>query len=95
MFSGLTPAADSTVGGIVTLLAAAQAIGRVKERISATDKPIMFTFFNGVSRLMVVGHGLKKFRAYSQGASGFIWLLDLDHNEKRVWCVRLQDKLYH
>ncbi|KAI0213352.1 hypothetical protein LSAT2_001622 [Lamellibrachia satsuma] len=43
------PGADSTVTGLVTLLAVAEAIGKVKEDISKTDRPIMFTFFNGES----------------------------------------------
>ncbi|KAK2160163.1 hypothetical protein NP493_1662g00000 [Ridgeia piscesae] len=43
------PGADSVVTGLVTLLAVAEAIGKVKHKITKSDKPIMFTFFNGES----------------------------------------------
>ena len=42
------PGADSVVTGLVTLLAVAEAIGKVKHKITKSDKQIMFTFFNGV-----------------------------------------------
>lgn len=50
MFENIYPAADSSVSGIVTLLAAASALGKVKDTIDPeTSKPIMFTILNGVS----------------------------------------------
>ena len=49
MFEDMYPSADSAVTGIVTLLAAASALGKVKNRIDPSlHKPIMFSFFNGV-----------------------------------------------
>ncbi|XP_052272818.1 nicastrin-like isoform X2 [Dreissena polymorpha] len=49
LFDGLSPGADSAIAGIITLLAAAEAIGKVKETIQAAQlsHDIMFTFFNG------------------------------------------------
>ena len=49
MFEDNYPSADNQVSGIVALLAAAEAIGMVKEDIDQGDKDIMFTFFQGVS----------------------------------------------
>ena len=50
MFYDMYPSADSAVSGIVTLMAAAAAIGRVKKTMDLdTAKPIMFAFLNGVS----------------------------------------------
>ncbi|XP_057302420.1 nicastrin-like [Hydractinia symbiolongicarpus] len=51
-FHDFGPAADNGVTGIVTLLAAAKALGDYKRQLLATNrtdnlKPIMFTFFNG------------------------------------------------
>ena len=52
MFEDIYPSADSAVTGIVTLLAAAEALGKVKDSIKPeTHKHIMFTFLNGVSTL--------------------------------------------
>ena len=50
MFEDVYPSADSAVSGIITLLAAAEALGKVKDTMDpVNDKPIMFTFLNGVS----------------------------------------------
>jgi len=50
LFQYIVPGAYTTVAGFVTLLAAAQALGSVKESIDPVrDKPIMFAFFQGVS----------------------------------------------
>ncbi|XP_067679612.1 nicastrin-like isoform X2 [Haliotis asinina] len=51
MFHNEYPASDSTVTGIVTLLAVAEALGAVKHEIqnNSTAKDIMFTFFQGES----------------------------------------------
>ncbi|XP_046577349.1 nicastrin-like [Haliotis rubra] len=51
MFHNEYPASDSTVTGIVTLLAVAEALGAVKDEIqnNSTAKDIMFTFFQGES----------------------------------------------
>ena len=51
MFEDVYPSADSAVSGIVTLLAAAEALGKVKASIdpeSEDYKPLIFTFLNGV-----------------------------------------------
>lgn len=50
MFEDVYPSADNPVTSIVALLAAAEAIGKVKDSIrdSNTTKDIMFTFFQGV-----------------------------------------------
>ncbi|KAK2156905.1 hypothetical protein LSH36_202g04004 [Paralvinella palmiformis] len=50
LFQYIVPGAYTTVAGFVTLLAAAQALGSVKESIDPVrDKPIMFAFFQGES----------------------------------------------
>lgn len=50
LFQYIVPGAHSTVSGFITLLAAAQALGRVKDSIDpANDKHIMFAFFQGES----------------------------------------------
>jgi hypothetical protein len=51
LFNNEYPSADSTVSGIVTLLAAAKALYKVKDQIAlnATAKDILFAFFQGVS----------------------------------------------
>ena len=54
------PGADSTITGLVTLLAVAEAIGKVKEDISKTDRPIMFTFFNGVCNWPLYNNDISK-----------------------------------
>ena len=48
MFEDAYPSADNQVSGIVAMLAAAEAIGKVKEAVELADKDIMFTFFQGV-----------------------------------------------
>ena len=48
MFEDTYPSADNQVSGIVAMLAAAEAIGKVKETLELADKDIMFTFFQGV-----------------------------------------------
>ena len=48
MFDGVYPSADSAISGLVTLLATAQALGRVKEEFKGSDRRLMFMFFNGV-----------------------------------------------
>ena len=48
MFESSNASADNPVSGIVALLAAAEAIGKVKEDFQEGDKDIMFTFFQGV-----------------------------------------------
>ncbi|XP_074653328.1 nicastrin-like [Tubulanus polymorphus] len=48
MFDQMAPGADSVVTGVVTVLAAAQAIGKVKSDIlDSGSKDIMFSFFQG------------------------------------------------
>ncbi|XP_069115841.1 nicastrin-like [Argopecten irradians] len=47
MFENEYPGADSHVTGIVGLLAAAEAIGKVKDRITNSSKDILFAFFQG------------------------------------------------
>lgn len=47
MFEEAYPSADNQVSGIVAMLAAAEAIGKVKETVQQADKDIMFTFFQG------------------------------------------------
>ena len=55
MFEDVYPSADASVSGIVTLLAAASALGKVKSTIDpGTAKPVMFAFLNGVSADSVV-----------------------------------------
>ncbi len=50
MFEHMYPAAENTVVGFVTLLAVAEAIGKVRHRMEDPEhKPIMFAFFQGVS----------------------------------------------
>ena len=49
MFEDTVPAGDSTVSGLVTLLAVAEAIGKVKGELADSDRPIVFMLFNGVS----------------------------------------------
>ena len=50
LFQYMVPGVQSSVMGFVSLLAAAQALGQVKSSINPnTSKPIMFTFFQGVS----------------------------------------------
>ena len=51
MFEEAYPSADNQVSGIVAMLAAAEAIGKVKETVQQADKDIMFTFFQGVGFL--------------------------------------------
>ena len=53
MFDQTYPGDDSQVSGIVALLAAAEAVGKVKDKIKTADntRDIMFTFFNGVGLL--------------------------------------------
>ena len=51
-FHDLAPGADNGVTGIVTLLAAAHALGDYKrsmatKNVTADLKPVMFVFFNG------------------------------------------------
>ena len=53
MFEDIVPAGDSTVTGLVALLAVAEAIGKVKRHLSENDRPIVFILFNGVN---VNGH---------------------------------------
>ena len=48
MFEDTYPSADNHVSGIVALLAAAEAIGKVKEKIRDSPNDILFTFFQGV-----------------------------------------------
>ena len=57
LFDTLTPNAGGTAAGVVTLLAAAHAIGKVKDTLGDDHKPIMFTFFTGVG-----DHGNSKLR---------------------------------
>jgi len=54
MFDQTYPGDDSQVSGIVALLAAAEAVGKVKDKIKTADntRDIMFTFFNGVGGLL-------------------------------------------
>lgn len=51
MFEDIYPSADNPVTNLVALLAAAEAISKVKSKFkeSNTTKDIMFTFFQGVS----------------------------------------------
>jgi len=51
MFEDIYPSADNPATNLVAMLAAAEAISKVKEEIrgSKTTKDIMFTFFQGVS----------------------------------------------
>ncbi|KAI0213353.1 Nicastrin [Lamellibrachia satsuma] len=49
MFEDIVPAGDSTVTGLVALLAVAEAIGKVKRHLSENDRPIVFILFNGES----------------------------------------------
>ena len=44
----MVPGADSAATGVITLLAVAEAIGKVKKDITNKHRPIMFTLFNGV-----------------------------------------------
>ena len=53
MFDQLYPGADSAISGLVSLLAAAEAIGKVKEELREDSKPIMFTVFSGVRFLLI------------------------------------------
>ena len=48
LFVDIVPAGDSTVTGLVTFLAAAEAIGKVKKQLVPVDKSIVFMLFNGV-----------------------------------------------
>lgn len=48
LFENVNRSADNPVTSIVALLAAAEAIGKVKEEIT-DNKTILFTFFQGVS----------------------------------------------
>ncbi len=54
MFYDIVPSADSAAAGIVTLLAAAQALSNVSQLQDSSSLPIMYDFFNGVSS--VLGH---------------------------------------
>ena len=49
LYDGLAPGADSAATGIVALLAVAEALGQVKELFTDADRPIMLSFFHGVS----------------------------------------------
>ena len=53
LFDNLYPSADSAISGIVTLLAAAQALAEASHT-GKLDKPIMYSFFNGVSFRVVL-----------------------------------------
>lgn len=50
MFYNTDPAADSAVASFVTLLAAAEALGKVKQTLKehVLDRPLMLALFNGV-----------------------------------------------
>ena len=49
LFENIYPSADNHVTGIVGLLAAAEALGKVQDDIKTnTSKDIMFAFLNGV-----------------------------------------------
>ncbi|XP_061189000.1 nicastrin-like isoform X2 [Saccostrea echinata] len=47
LFENIYPSADNHVSGIVALLAAAEAIGKVKHHFTNDSKDILFTFLNG------------------------------------------------
>ncbi|XP_048778168.2 nicastrin-like isoform X2 [Ostrea edulis] len=47
LFENIYPSADNHVSGIVALLAAAEAIGKVKDHFNNNTKDILFTFLNG------------------------------------------------
>ena len=53
LFDNLYPGADAAISGIVTLLAAAQALA-YPSHTEPMDKPIMYSFFNGVSFKVVL-----------------------------------------
>ena len=55
LYDGLAPGADSAATGIVALLAVAEALGQVKEQFTDTDRPIMLSFFHGVSPCFAAG----------------------------------------
>ena len=50
MFYNTDPAADSAVASFVTLLAAVEALGKVKVKLqeAVKEKPLMFALLNGV-----------------------------------------------
>ena len=58
MYDLIYPSADSSVTGIVTLLAAAQALQKHKDMLSQADKTIMYSLFNGVSLVINTVHVL-------------------------------------
>lgn len=49
MFDGVGPGADSTVTGLVTLLAVAEALSKIKEEFRSNKTNVMFALFNGES----------------------------------------------
>ena len=63
LYDSLAPGADSAVTGIVALLAVAEALGQVKEQFTDADRPIMLSFFHGVSSCL----------AQTQTLSAAIW----------------------
>ena len=56
MFENIYPSADNHVTGIVGLLAAAEALSKYKDHIinKNDSKDILFTFFQGVSIMIMV-----------------------------------------
>ena len=54
MFEDHYPSADSAATGIVTLLAVAEALGKVKADFTDDDRPIMLSFFHGVTLTSLV-----------------------------------------
>ncbi len=54
MFYNEYPSSDATVTGIVTLLAVAESLGKIRVEIQTSEqaKDIMFTLFQGVSHFI-------------------------------------------
>ena len=48
MFDKVYPGANSPVTGLVSILAAAEALATAKEEVTQNDKPIAFVLFTGV-----------------------------------------------
>ena len=50
MFEDIAPGVDSSITGVITLLAVIHTMAKVKQNLTKESaNPIMFTFFNGVS----------------------------------------------
>ena len=89
MFLNTDPAADSAVASFVTLLATAEAIGKVKQQLAdfVQEQPIMFALLNGVRQhysflhldVQCVSHNLGAFMSWSICLNKAFWSIYCNH----------------